>query len=207
MTHRFWIALAASTLCALLALPLKAEPWKAAGTIQAELAAAALAQTHEHVVYDGSYQVIDYPGGDVARDHGVCTDVLIRAYRELGIDLQVLVHEDMSRHFALYPHDWGLTHPDTNIDHRRVPNLQAFFTRKGESLPVSPDGRDYRPGDLVTWRLGASLPHIGVVSDRLSADGERPLIIHNIGLGPKLEDMLFDYPITGHYRFPASPAA
>jgi hypothetical protein len=178
--------------------------WQAASDFQRALATAAEKQLSESVTYDGSYVVIDYPGGDVPRTLGVCTDVLIRAYRELGVDLQVLVHDDMAAHFSAYPHDWGLSAPDTNIDHRRVPNLQTFFTRKGVKLPVSGDGLDYLPGDLVTWTVGASLPHIGIVSNRLNADGSRPLIIHNIGAGPQLEDMLFDYPITGHYRYPST---
>jgi uncharacterized protein len=187
--------------------------WRAARPFQQELAAAALEQTKEHVTYDGSYQQISYPGGDVARDRGVCSDVVIRAYRALGVDLQVLVHQDMAAHFSAYPRQWGLAAPDTNIDHRRVPNLQTFFTRKGEALPVSDKGLDYLPGDLVTFDVGfkilgvgRAVPHIGIVSAELNPAGTRPLIIHNIGAGPKLEDMLFDYPITGHYRYPAAGA-
>jgi hypothetical protein len=126
--------------------------------------------------------------------------VVIRAYRALGVDLQVEVHEDMRRAFGRYPKRWGLTAPDANIDHRRVPNLQAFFRRAGAALAVSREAAAYRPGDLVTWELPGSLPHIGVVSDRTSADGV-PLIVHNIGRGPEVEDLLFAYPITGHYRY------
>ncbi len=134
---------------------------------------------------------------------GVCTDVVIRAYRAaLGVDLQKLVHEDMSRAFAEYPAIWGLQRPDANIDHRRVPNLETFFARHGETPPVSSNPDDYRPGDLVTWRIPGNLPHIGIVTDRRSADGKRPLIVHNIGRGPRLEDMLFDYRISGHFRYP-----
>ena len=193
--------LSGTLLCA-SASPLLA--WRAASDLQRSLAEAAELQLTESVTYDGSYVVIDYPGGDVPRSQGVCTDVLIRAYRELGIDLQVLVHEDMTANFAVYPHDWGLAAPDSNIDHRRVPNLRTFFARKGQKLAVSSAGLDYLPGDLVTWTVGVSLPHIGIVSNRLNEEGSRPLIIHNIGAGPQLEDMLFSYPVTGHYRYPTA---
>lgn len=161
----------------------------------------ALAQTQQRVVYDGAYRRIPYPGGDVAADRGVCTDVVIRAYRAIGIDLQQLVHEDMRSNFAAYPRHWGLSRADSNIDHRRVPNLQAFFTREGAALPVSNEASRFRAGDLVTWMLPGNLPHIGVVTQRRSTDGSRPLIVHNIGNGPQLEDMLFAYRITGHYRY------
>lgn len=152
-------------------------------------------------LYDPSYVVLAYPGGDVANDRGVCTDVVIRAWRELGVDLQVLVHEDMRAHFGAYPKSWGLRRPDRNIDHRRVPNLQTYFKRHGASLPVSQDAAAYRPGDLVTWRLSGNRPHIGIVSDRTAPGSERPLILHNIGAGTAEDDILFAYPITGHYRF------
>lgn len=158
-------------------------------------------QTTRPVRYDGSYRRIAYPGGDVPADTGVCTDLVVRAYRALGIDLQVLVHEDMSRAFSAYPRAWGLARPDSNIDHRRVPNLQAFFRRRGAELEVRADPRSYLEGDLVTWMLPGNLPHIGIVSSQRSPDGERPLIVHNIGNGPEVSDMLFEYPITGHYRF------
>jgi uncharacterized protein YijF (DUF1287 family) len=161
----------------------------------------AFAQTRQQVLYDRAYRRITYPGGDVPADRGVCTDVVIRAYRAIGIDLQQLVHEDMRGHFAAYPALWGLKRPDTNIDHRRVPNLQIFFERRHAQLPVSSAAGDYRAGDLVTWMLPGNLPHIGLVAERRSGDGKRPLIIHNIGRGPQLEDMLFAYRITGHYRF------
>lgn len=164
----------------------------------------AIAQTRSNVAYDGRYFTIPYPNGDVPAHLGVCTDVVIRAYRAQGIDLQKLVHEDMKAHFGLYPKLWQLKRTDTNIDHRRVPNLQVFFKRFGQSLPVTRQGSDYKPGDLVTWNLrndGGSLPHIGIVTDKMSRDGLRPLIVHNIGAGPKLEDMIFDYKITGHYRY------
>jgi len=164
---------------------------------------AAVDRTKQSVTYDGSYVVMSYPGGDVPLNQGVCTDLLIRSYRALGIDLQVLVHEDMSAHFHHYPSKriWGLNKPDRNIDHRRVPNLQAFFSRQGESLPVSDEPKAYFPGDIVTWMLPGNLPHIGLVSDTLSEHSGQYMILHNIGAGPRLEDMLFDYEITGHYRF------
>ena len=184
-----------------LAAPAPAEP--AGPGFEERLVAAALERTRHAVRYDGSYHRIAYPGGDVPAHTGVCTDVVVRAYRALGIDLQVKVHEDMRRAFDAYPGLWGLSRPDPNIDHRRVPNLQAFFRRHGEALPVSTDAGAYAPGDLVTWRLPRNLPHIGIVVDRRSRDGERPLIVHNVGAGPVLEDALFTYPITGHYRYPA----
>jgi len=165
------------------------------------LVRAALERTQHQVRYDGSYRRLDYPGGDVPDSLGVCTDVVIRAYRALGIDLQREVHEDMKAHFEAYPALWGLSRPDPNIDHRRVPNLQAFFTRHGVSLPASEDPADYRPGDLVTWMIPGNLPHIGIVSDRRTTDGRRPLIVHNIGMGPRVEDSLFDFRVTGHYRY------
>lgn len=166
------------------------------------LVAAAMERTRHSVTYNGAYQRIPYPGGDVPENIGVCTDVVIRAYRAgLGVDLQKRVHEDMRRAFSRYPKTWGLSRPDPNIDHRRVPNLRVFLTRHGRALPASGDPGDYRPGDLVTWMVNRTLPHIGIVTDRRSADGRRPLIVHNIGQGPRLEDMLFDYPITGHYRY------
>jgi uncharacterized protein len=165
-----------------------------------DLVAAAVAQTHARVVYDGSYRRIAYPGGDVPETIGVCTDVVIRAYRKVGVDLQVKVHEDMARAFASYPKAWGMSGPDANIDHRRVPNLQTFFRRAGAALAVSQDRRAYEPGDLVTWMLPGNLPHIGIVTGEKSPTGT-PLIVHNIGRGPEVEDTLFKYQITGHYRY------
>ncbi len=168
-----------------------------------DIETAALERTIHQVRYDGAYRVIRYPGGDVPPDTGVCTDVVIRTYRALGTDLQTLVHEDMAGNFHLYPSEriWGLHEPDPNIDHRRVPNLQVFFARHGERLAVSRNPADYKTGDLVTWMLPGNLPHIGIVTGRKSANTGNPLIVHNIGAGPKLEDMLFDFEITGHYRF------
>ena len=149
--------------------------------------------------YDPDYVQIAYPGGDVPVDRGVCTDVVIRALRCLGLDLQKAVHEDMAAHFSAYPRLWGLRRPDKNIDHRRVPNLRTYFTRRGWALPVTHNARDYRPGDLVTCLVGSNLPHIFIVSDATTAEGE-PLIIHNIGRGVVEEPGLFEFELTGHYR-------
>ncbi len=164
---------------------------------------AAIERTNSDVEYDGAYISIAYPGGDVPANLGVCTDVVIRAYRMVGVDLQKEVHQDMAAHFGVYPSNriWGLTKPDTSIDHRRVPNLRTFFSRKGTVLPVTGDPDDYLPGDLVTWLLPGNLPHIGIVTDLRNAGDAAPMIVHNIGAGPKLEDMLFDLEITGHYRY------
>ena len=166
-----------------------------------QLVAAARQQTRSTVVYDGSYTRIAYPLGDVPATRGVCTDVVIRAYRAIGIDLQVLVHEDMSTNFRLYPRQWGLSEPDANIDHRRVPNLQKFLERAEAKVGGADSAAVYQAGDLVTWMLPGNLPHIGIVSDRFAVNTDRPLVIHNIGAGPVEEDMLFAYPITGHYRY------
>lgn len=151
------------------------------------------------VLYDGQYRRIGYPGGDLPPDRGSCTDVVIRAYRRAGVDLQRLVHEDMLVAFGAYPRLWRLSHPDSNIDHRRVPNLATFFQRRSSSIPASRVPADFKPGDIVVWAIPT--PHIGVVSD-VTTDG-RPLVFHNIGAGAVLEDVLFAFPITGHYRFPA----
>jgi uncharacterized protein YijF (DUF1287 family) len=164
------------------------------------LIAAAVEQTRHPVRYDGSYRRIPYPGGDVPADVGVCTDLVIRAYRAVGVDLQQRVHEDMRAAFAEYPKLWGLPRPDANIDHRRVPNLQAFLKRRHAQVPVTNDAADYRSGDLVTWMLPGNLPHIGIVTAATAPTG-RPIIAHNIGRGPELEDMLFAFPVTGHYRY------
>lgn len=166
-----------------------------------DLVQAARARTLAGVHYDGRYVKISYPGGDVPADTGVCTDVIIRSYRAaLGYDLQKYVHEDMKAHFAAYPKIWGLTHTDASIDHRRVPNLEKFLDRQGARLPVTDNPVDYKPGDLVTWRLGGSMPHIGIVSDKKNAKGV-PLILHNVGLGPQEDELLFLVPTYRHYRF------
>lgn len=167
----------------------------------ARLSDAALAQAGRPVRYDPSYRRIPFPGGDVPADTGVCSDVVIRAYRALGIDLQALVHEDMKRAFAVYPAIWGLAAPDPNIDHRRVPNLETYLRRQGARRAVSHDPSQWAPGDLVVWTLAGNRPHIGIVTRRRSRDGLRPLVVHNAGLGPRLEDALFAFPVTGHYRW------
>lgn len=166
-----------------------------------QLADSAKVLTKQNVTYDPTYRVIKYPNGDVPADKGVCTDVVIRAYRKLGIDLQRLVHEDMKAHFSLYPKSWGLKQPDANIDHRRVPNLMTFFKRANAQLQATANASDYLPGDLVCWDLGGGITHIGIVAAQKSTDGKRHLIVHNIGAGQVLEDMLFQYKIIGHYRW------
>ncbi|MEE9339362.1 MAG: DUF1287 domain-containing protein [Methylococcaceae bacterium] len=184
-------------------LPIINEPPKVF-TFAEKLSHAALERTTHDITYDGRYIKIAYPMGDVPDSIGVCTDVVIRSYREMGIDLQQLLHEDIRKNFKRYPNQkrWGLSRPDTNIDHRRVPNLRVFFSRHGESLPVTDDATDYLPGDLVTWKLNKNMVHIGIVSSEKSFNNpDRYLIIHNIGAGTELSDMLFDYEITGHYRY------
>lgn len=171
------------------------------------LVAAARGRLKSLVVYDGRYMKLAYPGGDVPPTIGVCTDVVIRSLRKAyDVDLQVAVHEDMKANFNAYPTNWGHTRTDKNIDHRRVPNLETYFTRAGQALPITKHQADYKPGDIVSWRLDGNsgrggLPHIGIVSDRLGVTGN-PLIIHNIGRGPEESDMLFDHRITGHFRTP-----
>ncbi len=165
------------------------------------LADSAYTLTLQNVTYDPKYTVIPYPNGDVPKDKGVCTDVIIRAYRKLGIDLQKEVHQDMIKNFQLYPKNWGQKQPDKNIDHRRVPNLMTFFSRFGTTLKTSPETQLYKPGDIVCWKLTGGATHIGLVSNSLSFDGERYMIIHNIGAGQVLEDCLFSFPIIGHYRY------
>lgn len=168
----------------------------------ARIAAAAVEQTTRPGVYDPAYGPLRYPMGDVPADRGVCSDVIIRALRGVGVDLQVRVHEDMKANFAAYPAHWGLKRPDPNIDHRRVPNLEVWFTRQGWRLTSSRNAADYQAGDIVSWNLKGDagyLPHIGVVTGRIGPTG-RPLIAHNIGAGPKVEDVLFDWTITGRFR-------
>jgi uncharacterized protein len=174
-----------------------------------KLVEAAARQIGVTTLYDPSYVKLAYPNGDVPMDRGVCTDVVIRAYRQgLGIDLQQLVHEDMAKNFASYPRVWGLSKTDRNIDHRRVPNLQRFFKRQKAEIAMSDDYSSCEAGDLVTMMLPGNLPHIGIVSGTLNAAGSKPLIIHNIGGGAALEDVLGLYRITGRYRyFPGPPAS
>lgn len=166
-----------------------------------QLSDAAISLTKDLVTYDPSYFTLDYPNGDVPADKGVCCDVVIRAYRKLGIDLQKEVHEDMSANFAVYPHKWGLKSTDKNIDHRRVPNLMKFFERKKANLPITDNPNDYHYGDVVCWDLGHGLTHIGLVVDRTAKPTNRNLIVHNIGGGQVLEDCLFRFKIIGHYRY------
>lgn len=165
------------------------------------LSDAALELTLQNVKYDPSYFSIDYPNGDVPANKGVCSDVIIRAYRLLGIDLQKEVHEDMKANFAMYPKNWGLKKPDKNIDHRRVPNLMLFFERKGTTKSNSSSATNYNPGDIICWSLPHGKTHIGIVVDKKSGDGKRNLIVHNIGAGQVLQDCMFDYKIIGHYNY------
>ncbi|MDK2770767.1 MAG: DUF1287 domain-containing protein [Flavobacterium sp.] len=167
-----------------------------------KLSNAAVSIIDPEIVYTPSYVAIKYPNGDVPAKTGVCSDVVIRAYRKLGIDLQKEVHEDMKSNFSMYPKTWGLKSTDKNIDHRRVPNLETFFKRKGKSLPITQNANDYQVGDIVTWRLsGDGIPHIGIVTHLKSIDGKRNKIVHNIGSGQVLEDCLFNWKIVGHYRY------
>ncbi len=165
------------------------------------LADSAFVLTKQKVVYDPSYLILNYPNGDVPRGKGVCTDVVIRAYRKVGIDLQREVHEDIKRNFDVYPKKWGHTKPDKNIDHRRVLNLMTFFSRQGTDIEISDNPKDYETGDIVCWDLGSGVMHIGIVSANKTEDGKKNLIIHNIGAGQVEEDILFDYKIIGHYKY------
>ncbi|WP_210148571.1 DUF1287 domain-containing protein [Chryseobacterium scophthalmum] len=174
---------------------------KAQNQFAQKLSDAALSLTKDKVTYDPAYFTLKYPNGDVPADKGVCTDVVIRAYRKLGIDLQKEVHEDMKKNFSKYPKNWGLKRPDTNIDHRRVPNLRVFFAKFGKSKSIETKPELYVPGDIVTWLLPGNLTHIGIVVNKKSADGKRYLIVHNIGAGQVIEDCLFKFTITGHYQY------
>lgn len=206
-----------ATLCAALAscadsnagtarAPVAAAPHASPAPSTPPRVIAARRQIGVTTIYDPAYVRLPYPNGDVPQDRGVCTDVVIRALRTEGLDLQRSVHEDMRANFAKYPQKWGLRGPDRNIDHRRVPNLQIWFARQGWSRTPTRNARDYRAGDLVTWMLPGNLPHIGIVGDRTSIGGT-PLIVHNIGRGTREENILFAYPITGHYRPALSSSA
>ena len=181
-------------------------PAFAHGKSATDLVTAARSQIGVTLTYNPAYEKLAYPGGDVPIERGVCTDVVVRAYRKLGVDLQQLVHQDMKKSWSAYPHvqKWNLKRPDSNIDHRRVPNLAAFFKRHGTTLAPSKEGRNYLPGDVVTWRLPRNLTHIGIVGDKRTASGV-PLMIHNIGAGTQEEDMLFKFDVTGHYRYQPAP--
>lgn len=183
-----WCALAVSSAAIAFAMPSRI----------ADLIDGARRQVGVTIAYDPGYVRIDYPGGDVPLECGVCSDVVVRAYRRIGIDLQVLVYADLSRNWNAYPHPWRIARPDPNIDHRRVPNLEAFFRRHGVELPITQDGRDYAVGDIVSWRLDNGLPHIGLVS---RADATQPLVIHNIGAGAREEPVLFAHRIVGHFSY------
>ena len=170
-----------------------------AGLKPHHVVAAARSQIGVTISYDAAYRKLDYPGGDVPKASGVCTDVIIRALREQGTDLQKELHQDMKEDFQAYPKNWGLKKPDPNIDHRRVPNLMTYFSRKGYAQPISEKAESFAAGDIVTWVLSGGLTHIGIISDKRSAEGT-PLVIHNIGSGTREEDVLFKFRITGHYR-------
>lgn len=192
--------LTAALLTAAAPSPVVAPPRAPAPTQQARaLAAAAETQVGVTTSYDPAYVKLKYPGGDVEPDRGVCTDVVVRAFRALGVDLQVALHEDMQAHFDVYPRRWGLSRPDANIDHRRVQNLETWFTRRGKRLPVTKAPGDYLVGDVVTMDVDGRA-HIAIIASTRSADGERPTIVHNIGAGTQVEDRLFEFPLTGHYR-------
>ena len=197
------VALAFAVISCVPPAPLSAQQTESQRQFLQKLVAASIERTAHHVRYDPAYVRIPYPGGDVPADTGVCTDEVIRAYRAVGVDLQKEVHDDILRNWSAYPHErrWQEAHPDTNIDHRRVPNLAVFFARNGQTLPITSRAQDYAPGDLVTWDLGGNVPHIGIVVDRRSPGGDRYMIVHNIGAGPRMEDVLFSWRITGHYRY------
>ncbi len=193
------LAVLVSIACAPAGASLRSEPM-ASPSIRA-VVEAATGQVDVTTIYDPAYVQLAYPGGDVPRERGVCTDVVIRAFRAAGVDLQQTVHEDMRRGFKAYPKRWGLSRPDPNIDHRRVPNLMVYFERQGKSVAISADSADYLAGDVVTWDLGGGVPHIGVVSTDVYFGSNRRLIVHNIGQGAKLEDVLFSWQLTGHFRY------
>ncbi len=177
------------------ALPIQSAPFLMS------LSAAAIERTDHDITYDPAYVVIDYPDGDVAPDRGVCTDVIVRSYRKIGIDLQKIIHEDMKAAFKHYPQLWNLPGPDKNIDHRRVPNMMTFFKRKGAALPITNNAADYLPGDIVAWDLGGGTTHIGIVVADTSINQARYKVVHNIADGPQMEDVLFEWEIIGHYRY------
>jgi uncharacterized protein len=174
---------------------------KADATPLEKINAGAIEQTTQTTSYDPSYVKLAYPNGDVPIETGVCADVVVRAFRKGGIDLQKELHEDMTNSFAKYPKKWRARRPDSNIDHRRVPNLMTWFERQDKARPITKDAKDYLPGDVVSWELDNGLPHIGMIS-KIKAEGtERYAVVHNIGLGARIEDVLFSWKITGHYRY------
>lgn len=185
----------------LISLAFCGEAVYAQSSFYSALADSAATLTYDRVVYDPAYFSIPYPNGDVPKGKGVCTDVVIRAYRKMGIDLQKEIHEDMAANFSMYPKNWGLSTTDKNIDHRRVPNMMVFFSRHGLEKSISQNPEDYQPGDIVCWNLSGGITHIGILSNKKSRDGKRQLVIHNIGAGQVFEDLLFDFKIIGHYTY------
>lgn len=180
---------------------LQREPGDSGPPDATRVVASAVEQAGVTRTYDPSYVRIAYPGGDVPPDRGVCSDVVVRAFRAVGVDLQKEVHEDMRANFGAYPKRWGLARPDPNIDHRRVANLMTFFNRRGKALAVTADPADYRPGDVVAWDLGGGLLHIGVVTDVVAEGSPNRAVAHNIGEGVRVEDVLFAWRVLGHYRY------
>ena len=207
----FLTGLLASAAAGCASAPKSTVQWVDPATLRARrLIRAAEAQVGVTTTYDGSYRKIGFPGGDVPMDKGVCTDVVIRAYRAaFGLDLQRLIHEDMEAHFDAYPNlpKWGLSAPDPNIDHRRVLNMRTFFQRYAQELPISPRPLDYRPGDIITQSDGQTFNHVAIVTDKLCWSGKRYELVHNISRGTQVNDMLFAYPINGHFRFLPPPEA
>jgi hypothetical protein len=207
-SHVAVVALAIMLAAVLSAGQANTDPTSVRQEFLRRLVAAAIERTHHAVRYDPAYVGIPYPGGDVPAGTGVCTDEVIRAYRAVGVDLQKEVHEDMKHHLSAYPHQGTRpsSRPDANIDHRRVPNLMVFFSRQGEVLKITGRAEDYAPGDLVAWDLGGDVTHIGIVVDQKSGASGRYMIVHNIGQGPRMEDVLFDWKIIGHYRYFGPPS-
>ncbi len=198
-----YIAVSHATVVAerLVGHPLSSPPQRIGSPWSQALVESAQSQIGVTVTYDPAYRALSYPNGDIERSKGVCTDVIIRALRDAhDIDLQERVHMDMATGFTRYPNHWGLTQPDRNIDHRRVPNLRRYFEHIGAALPAPTLETEFLPGDIVTWMIAPGRPHIGIVSDRTTRDGARPLIVHNAGLGTRMDDFLPLYPLTGHYR-------
>jgi len=201
--HGVWVFILACLggVCGLLPAQVNPAAPETLAAKREQLVQAAFAQIGETTVYDAAYVKLDFPGGDVPMDRGVCTDVVIRALRKEGVDLQVLVHDDIAKATEAYPHDWPGPVPDANIDHRRVPNLMVFFKREGKQVPVTTVETDYLPGDFVVWRLPSGLLHVGVVTDRDAPGTKRPMMVHNIGDGAQCEDVLFRFTQVGHYRW------
>lgn len=195
--RRFWGLALPLILASLHPLEAQTRPPESRLTV---LIAAAVEQSGVTTSYDPAYVKLPYPNGDLPINTGVCSDVLIRAFRKIGLDLQKTIHEDMVKHFQKYPKAWGLRKPDANIDHRRVLNLMCFFKRKGWEIPISTRQQDYLPGDIVAWRLDNNLPHIGLVTDQVGPLSGNHLLCHNIGQGVQIEDAVFAWKIIGHFR-------